>query len=215
MTLADSKNDLLDACLADVFGDAEDQIVRCARCGCPRDEHLCGGIGRCANVFAGAFDARCRCEGYVSEVPVPRTPKLELRESVVLRGYTLSKPIPAGTLVAIEPVPTPKPCGLGPRKELCVVHGHDMARVPDATECEDCGMRALRRRADLFEAGMRALRSALLVEHYEHGGGTPALRPIHDPSECKVCIALRGAEADLRDHGNRSRRPDRPDWEPR
>lgn len=104
-------------------------------------------------------------------------------------------------------------CRLGALRHLCVVHGHDMARVPDATDCEDCGVRVLRRRADIFEGGLRALRSVLLEEHFAVGGaGSPRH---HRRDQCKTCLALRGVEDDLYKHGNQVRRPDRPAWEPR
>lgn len=46
-------------------------------------------------------------------------------------------------------------CSLGPfKRDLCVVHGHDLARDANRTECEDCGMVALRRERD--EAVARA-----------------------------------------------------------
>lgn len=86
-------------------------------------------------------------------------------------------------------------------------------RVPDATDCEDCGVRVLRRRADIFEGGLRALRAVLLEEHFAVGGaGSPRH---HHRDQCKTCLALRGVEDDLYKHGNQVRRPDRPAWEPR
>lgn len=93
------------------------------------------------------------------------------------------------------------PCALGPRRDLCVVHGHDMARDAGATACEDCGMVALRKRvADL--TAEREAHAATRRELEDTKEELQRLQRVHlHGCECtsdEACLFARERDAALR-----------------